>query len=264
MNVPEGNPAPLEDIAALIERVRKLTPARVLAGRVGTSYRTRTQLDLREDHAAAVDAVHAELDLEGDLGAEFVKRWNLVLVQTLANSKNEYLLRPDLGRRLADHSIATILSRCRTGVDLQVVIGDGLSPRAVASQVPALLPLLAEGASRIGLSFGQPFVIRYCRVGVMNDIGVRLKPTVVVLLVGERPGLSTSESLSAYLGFRPEAGQTDAHRNLISNIHAQGTSIADAADRILRLSIQMIARGESGVTIKEDLGSQESPPITHD
>ena len=252
MTVPEGNPAPIDELAALLERIRTLTPARVLAGRIGTSYRTETQLALREDHAVAVDAVHAEFDLERDFGTEFVTRWNLFMVETLAKSKNEYLLRPDLGRRLDDASIAKILDRSPTEADLQVAIGDGLSARAVVSQVPPLLPLLADGAKQLGLSFGQPMFIRHCRVGVMNDLGVHLRPSVVILLVGERPGLSTSESLSAYLGFRPQAGQTDAHRNLISNIHPQGTSTSDAAGRILQLATQMIRLGKSGVDIKEE------------
>lgn len=265
MTSSEGSPSPIEDLATLIEKIRKLTPARVLAGRIGTSYRTETQLDLREDHAIAVDAVHAEFELDRDLGAEFVNKWKLFQVETLAKSKNEYLLRPDLGRRLDEPSIAKILDRCPVGADLQVAIGDGLSAKAVVSQVPPLLPLLADGAKRLGLSFGQPLFIRHCRVGVMNDLGDQLRPAVLVLLVGERPGLSTSESLSAYLGYRPHAAQTDAHRNLISNIHAQGTSTIDAADRILRLATQMIRLGKSGVDIKECLGIDHSlPPLSLD
>lgn len=245
------DPAP-DDLSRLIEAVRALTPARLLAGRVGTSYRTATQLALREDHAAAVDAVHAEIDLMRDLGSEFVAHWALFEVRTRARSKAEYLLRPDLGRLLDDEADG-LLGDCPRGADLQIAIGDGLSSTAVAAQVPALLPLLAAGAKRLGLRIGQPFFIRNCRVGALNEIGRILDPAVAVLLIGERPGLATAESLSAYLAYRPRPGQTDAHRNLISNIHARGTPPPEAADRILRLASQMIRLQLSGVEVKEQL-----------
>ena len=123
----------------------------------------------------------------------------------------------------------------------------------MAVQVPALLPLLVGGATRRGWRFGQPFVVRYCRVGVLNDIGDLLDPAVVVLLIGERPGLATAESLSAYLAYRPRPGHTDAQRNLISNIHARGVLAADAARRILPLAEQMRQTQQaSGVAVKEE------------
>ena len=259
--MPDDLPTPAVNLAALIAAARARTPAKVFVGRVGSSYRTDTQLELREDHAAAVDAVHAEIDLERDLGREFVARWGLFEVSTRARSKAEYLLRPDHGRRL-DGRAAEVLKRCPQGVDLQVAIGDGLSAAAIVAQVPELLPSLAEGAARRGWSFGQPFFIRHCRVGVLNDIGDLLRPTVAVLLIGERPGLATAESLSAYLAYRPGAGQNDAHRNLISNIHARGTRPAEAAARILRLAGQMMRRGLGGVTIKEELpGADDLDPL---
>jgi len=249
---PKKSDPSAEEIAQLVDKVRALTPARVLAGRIGTSYRTATQLALREDYAAAVDAVHAEIDLERDLGAEFLGRWNLFEVRTRARTKAEFLLRPDLGRQL-DADAVELLKACPRGVDIQLAIGDGLSATAVVAQVPALFPLIVKEAERFGLRLGRPFFIRNCRVGVLNDIGRLLEPAVVVLLVGERPGLASAESLSAYLAYRPQPGHTDAHRNLISNIHARGTSPRDAAERILRLALQMIRLGVSGVEIKEQL-----------
>ncbi len=241
-------PAPLPDLAAL---ALARTPARLLVGRVGTSYRTATQLDLREDHAAAIDAVHAEFDLRRDLGPEFVARWGLFEVRSEARDKAEYLLRPDLGRRLDPEAAAAIARDCPSGVAFQVVVGDGLSAAAVAAQVPSLLPLLDAGARDRGWSVGRPFAVRYCRVGILNDLGATLDPAVVVLLIGERPGLATSDSLSAYLAYRPRPGQTDAHRNLLSNIHARGIATADAAARVLRLADRMVRAGSSGVAIKE-------------
>jgi ethanolamine ammonia-lyase small subunit len=252
---------PPTNLASMIAEARARTPARVLVGRAGSSYRTETQLALREDHAAAVDAVHAEIDLDRDLGPEFVARWGLFEVTTRARSKSEYLLRPDYGRRLDDRG-AEALRRCPTGADLQVAVGDGLSSAAVVAQVPELLPMLEEGAARLGWSFGQPFFIRRCRVGVLNDIGDLLRPTIAVLLIGERPGLATAESLSAYLAYRPSSGQNDAHRNLISNIHARGTRPLEAAGRILRLAAQMMGRRLGGVAVKEEpLGVDPFEPL---
>src|SRR5207244_4790065 len=124
---------------------------------------------------------------------------------------------------------------------------------AVAAQVPGLLPLLEAETQRRGWSFGQPFVVRRCRVGVLNDVGEVLDPAVVVLLIGERPGLATAESLSAYLAYRPRAGHTDAQRNLISNIHDRGVLVENAAKRILALTQQMRSLQRTGVDVKEDL-----------
>jgi ethanolamine ammonia-lyase small subunit len=243
----------LADLPEILKKVRAQTPARLLAGRSGAAYRTNTQLELREAHAAARDAVRAELNLLEDLGGNFVGEWNLFEVSSRAASKDEYLLRPDLGRRLNDASRAEVASGCTPGHDLQVVIGDGLSVPAIATQSPRLLPLLYEGAKTRGWSFGQVFVIRHCRVGIINEIGDLLDPKVAVLLIGERPGLATAESLSAYMAYRPKASDTDANRNLISNIHARGVSAERAAQRILDLAATMLKTQTSGFQLREDL-----------
>jgi ethanolamine ammonia-lyase small subunit len=254
------NPEACEHVPDLTQAIRARTPARILAGRAGPAYRTATQLELRQDHAAALDAVHAELDLERDLGKAFIERRALFEASSCARSKSEYLLRPDLGRRLSDNAHEQVRKRCPPGADIQVVIGDGLSATAVKAQVPALLPLLQEGVQAHGWTWGQPFVIRHCRVAVLNEIGDLLKPQVVLLLIGERPGLATAESLSAYLAYRPQSGHTDAQRNLISNIHARGVPPEQAARRILALAAKMIQAQAGGVAVKEDLLSPASPP----
>lgn len=246
-----NEPALPPDDGELVRRVLERTPARLLAGRSGTGYRTATALQLRADHAAARDAVHAELDLKEAFGEDRIAGYSLFGVQTRVGSKAEYLIRPDLGRRLDEASRERIESHCPAGADLQVVIGDGLSAMAVTTQAPTLLDRLREGAKAHGWRFGRPFVVRYCRVGVLNDVGVLLSPHMVVLLIGERPGLATAESLSAYLAFRPRAGHTDADRNLISNIHARGVSIESAAGRILALAESLRAAGRSGVGLTE-------------
>lgn len=237
--------------------VRARTPARLFMGRAGAAYTTATQLQLRADHASARDAVEQEFDLERNLGRQLVRERGLFQVQTQAGSKIEYLMRPDLGRRLNEDARQAIAQRCPPNSELQVIIGDGLSVAAVARQALVLLPLLLEGAARRGWNAGQVFAVRYCRVGVLNDIGKALSPTVAVLLIGERPGLATAESLSAYMAFRPRTSHTDADRNLISNIHARGVPAAAAAARILNLAAQMVQAGFSGAALKEGLTVEE-------
>jgi ethanolamine ammonia-lyase small subunit len=249
------------DLPEIIRGVRARTPARLLTGRAGAGYRTETQLELREAHAAARDAVRDELDLREAFGAAFIERWKPLELRTRARTKQEYLLRPDLGRQFDDASRAQLKAQAQPGVDLQVAIGDGLSVTAVAAQVPALLPLLEEGAKARGWKLGPMLAIHHCRVGILNEIGEVLGPRVAVLLIGERPGLATTESLSAYMAYRPLAGHTDADRNLISNIHARGLGPREAAERILSFAGQMMSAGKSGYTLREQ-GVTRSPRIT--
>jgi ethanolamine ammonia-lyase small subunit len=235
----------------LADRVRAVTTARVLSGRVATSYRTSSLLSLRADHAAARDAVAAELDLSVPPLDALAAAYGIVEVASAAADPVQHLRRPDLGRRLSPAARETLLERCPPGADLQVLIGDGLSASAVAAQVPGLLPLLVDGAAERGWSVGQVFAVRRCRVGILNEVGALLDPAAVVLLVGERPGLGTADSLSAYLAWRPRPGHTDADRNLVAGIHARGLSHAAAAERVLDLVAAMREAGASGVALKE-------------
>jgi ethanolamine ammonia-lyase small subunit len=240
------------DLSERLQKIRARTPARILMGRAGAAYRTNVQIELREAHAAARDAVREEMDLLSVFGEASVRKWELFEVQTRATGKDEYLLRPDLGRHFDESSRLKIQARFSRGSDLQIVVGDGLSVLAVSRQVPALLPLLYAGAESSGWKAGCTFVIRYCRVGILNEIGELLDPRVVVLLIGERPGLATAESLSAYMAYRPREGHSDADRNLISNIHARGVTSTHAAARVLKLAAQMMQAGASGHSIKEN------------
>jgi ethanolamine ammonia-lyase small subunit len=234
-----------------LRKIRAATPARLLAGRVGAAYSTTTQLELRQAHAAAHDAVRAELNLD-NFGAEFLKRWALFEVSSEAKSKDEYLWQPNLGRKFSETSRSEVLRRCPLHSDLQIAIGDGLSVTAVFVQVPALLSALDKGAKARGWSVGQGFVIRYCRVGILNQIGELLVPSVAVLLIGERPGLATADSLSAYMAYRPARTHTDADRNVVSNIHSRGASPENAAMTILDLAAQMMARETSGTKLNAE------------
>ncbi|MDX2035297.1 MAG: ethanolamine ammonia-lyase subunit EutC [Isosphaeraceae bacterium] len=221
------------------------TPARLFAGRAGTSYSTQTLLSLRIDHAAALDAVRAEVD------AKLLRDLDLETFSSRAPDAETYLLRPELGRSLDPAARVEIASRYEHGTDLQICVGDGLSAAAVDRQVPRLLPLLLEGARSRSWRCGRPFFIRRCRVGILNEIGETLDPRVVLLLIGERPGLATAESLSAYLAHRPRVGCTDADRNLISNIHDRGSPPEAASRAILDLVARMMEQGISGVALKE-------------
>lgn len=235
----------------LVRKIRARTPARIFVER-GAAYSTRTELELRAAHASAVDAIWSEFDLERDFSPEFAARWKLFQVSSQAASKSQFLLRPDLGRSLSDAAKEVVMQKCIKSPDVQIVIGDGLSCAAVAAQVPALFPLLNEKIRARGWSVGQSFAVRYCRVGIMNDIGDLIAPRLILLLIGERPGLATADSLSAYMAYSPKSGQTDADRNLISNIHSRGVQIPEAATRIINLAAQMLALRSGGTSVKED------------
>jgi ethanolamine ammonia-lyase small subunit len=236
--------------------VRDLTPARLYLGRAGTSYPTSALLALRADHAAARDAVQAPLPADLDLGLGDERALS---AQSRASSLQEYLRRPDLGRRLSDESRRTLTALSLHAPDVQFVIGDGLSSAAVRVQVPKLLPALVEHCEARDLVVGTAIVVRHCRVGIMNDVGEILAPKVVVLLIGERPGLATAESLSAYFAYRPRPGHTDADRNLISNIHDSGVTIPDAVTRVLAFIDVLMKEERSGVDVKEP---PFAPPVT--
>jgi ethanolamine ammonia-lyase small subunit len=238
-------------LSEFLQKIRERTPARIFTGRAGAAYRTGAQLELRSAHAAARDAVRSEMDLLAAFGEAFVRQWDLFEVQTRAATKDEYLLRPDLGRHFTDAARQQLQQICAGGCDLQIAIGDGLSVPAVSLQVPQLLPPLCAGARERGWTLGHAFVVRHCRVGILNEIGELLEPRVAVLLIGERPGLATAESLSAYMAYRPRSAHTDANRNLVSNIHARGVSPTEAAARILHLASQMMTFQLSGYSLKE-------------
>ena len=259
----DHNPLTAEIWRQTVQKIRARTPARIFVDR-GPAYTTQMELELRQAHAAAVDAVWAEFDLEGDFPASFTAEWDLFEVWTRTSSKSEFLLRPDLGRHLSDSAKDHIRTRCPRAPDLQIVIGDGLSCAALIRQVPLLFPLLQQQGRRRGWKIGQSFVVHYCRVGIMNEIGGLLAPRVLILLIGERPGLATAESLSAYMAYQPHPGHTDADRNLISNIHAQGVHAEHAANLVLDLAARMMAFQLSGTTLKasEQMPNDDQPLIT--
>ena len=197
-------------------------------------------------HAVTQDALHRDVDqkLLDDLG--------LFTVQTnITGGKQEYLLRPDLGRQLNDDAKKVIQEKCVKSPNIQLVVGDGLSAAAVEANVREMFPVIQQGAKSAGLTVGTPFFIKYCRVGVLNDIGELLKPDVVILLIGERPGLGRAESLSAYMAYRPKAGDSDADRDVVCNIFQNGgTNPLEGAAFTIQIAQKMMKHQASGVKLK--------------
>lgn len=229
----------------LLKAVVAATPARLGVWRAGLRPRTETLLKFRADHAAAVDAVFTEVS------DEFLASMGLFAVETQAPDKDTYLTRPDLGRRLTPESVSLLKSKCQQGAQVQVVVADGLSSKAVEANLKDILPALNQSLRHEGLKQGTPFFVRHARVAVMDDIGEALQPECLILLIGERPGLVTAESLSAYLCYRPRHGTIESDRTVISNIHRGGTPPLEAGAYLGSVVKRIIQARASGVKLAQ-------------
>lgn len=244
-----------------LRELRELTPARVALGRAGSSMPTAAMLDFTLAHARARDAVHTGFDVSGvtsglgNLGLE------AIAVHSRAENRQDYLRRPDLGRTLAPESEHMLAGRCGGACRLAIVIGDGLSPAAVNAHavhvVRSLIPRLAAETIEIG----HTVVATGARVALGDEIGAILGAQMMVMLIGERPGLSAPDSLGAYLTFGPRSGVTDAERNCVSNIHGAGLGYDEAGFRIAWLIREGLARQVTGVALKDESGGRNSQPI---
>jgi ethanolamine ammonia-lyase small subunit len=244
---PARTPPPQDEPWA---ELRALTAARIALPRAGASLATAPQLDLRLAHARARDAVHAQLD-EARLVAELAPLGLGVLaVASAAADRQHYLMRPDLGRRLAGNAEARLAAHAGSGHDVAFVIADGLSARAVEMHAR---PLLDAALPRLKEWRIAPLVVvRQGRVAIGDEIARALRADIAVVLIGERPGLSAPDSMGAYLTFKPTPQTTDAERNCISNIRPEGLAYADAAVTLAHLLRAMRARQISGVRLKDD------------
>ena len=228
--------------------LRQLTAARIGLARSGASLATRPLLDLRLAHARARDAVHAPLD--GSALAADLRVLNLpvLVVSSAAKDRSQYLMRPDLGRKLV--SAEPVRADKHIRHDVVFVITEGLSARAMTHAKPLLaeiLPVLAGEAWRTA-----PLIVaRLGRVAIGDAIAAAVRADICVVLIGERPGLSAPDSMGAYLTWRPNKRTTDAERNCISNIRPDGMSYADAAFKLLHLLRAMRAGKASGVALKD-------------
>ncbi len=227
--------------AAVVQQVIEATPARLAQGRVGTRYTTKAYLQLRAEHAIALDAVHSSVD------DDFAKKHGLVDLATKAKDHAEFLLYPDQGRRLNDESRERLAREGTSGADVVIIVGDGLSAAAMMAQAPTLLPALTSALQSQGFSVGKSVFVRHARIGVQDEVGVILRSKSTVILVGERPGLGTGDSLSIYTAYNPRLNQDNAEKNCISNVRALGFPPAEAAVECARLMRRTFDAGGGGV-----------------
>lgn len=236
-------------------QLRRLTPARIALGRTGTSLPTSAQLDFQFAHAQARDAVHLPFDHAG-LSAQLSERGReSLLLHSAALDRNSYLQRPDLGRKLSDDSAQSLrdyLAAHPGGVDLVIVVADGLSALAVHRHTLPFITRLEEQMSGDGWSIAPVVLVEQGRVAIGDEIGQLLGAKMVVMLIGERPGLSSPDSLGLYFTYNPKVGLTDAYRNCISNVRLEGLSYGMAAHRLLYLMREACRRQLSGVNLKDE------------
>jgi ethanolamine ammonia-lyase small subunit len=236
-------------------QLRRLTPARIALGRTGTSLPTSAQLDFQFAHAQARDAVHLPFDHAG-LSAQLGERGReSLLLHSAAVDRNSYLQRPDLGRKLSDESAQALRDYATAhpgGVDLAIVVADGLSALAVHRHTLPFLTRLEEQMSADGWSMAPVVLVEQGRVAVGDEIGQLLGAKMLVMLIGERPGLSSPDSLGLYFTYNPKIGLTDAYRNCISNVRLEGLSYGMAAHRLLYLMREACRRQLSGVNLKDE------------
>ncbi len=225
-------------------KMKSKTPARLGTGHCGARYKTITQLRMRADHAAAQDTVF------NDVPEEFIEKNHFVFVQTLCKDKDEYLTRPDLGRRFDTKEQEIIKKMCGENPKVLIVVGDGLSSSAIEANVEDMIPAIKQGLSNYGINVPDILFVKYARVGSMDAIGEITNADVICILIGERPGLVTAESMSAYITYKPKIGIAESKRTVISNIHKGGTTPVEAGAHTAELIKKMLDKKASGIDLK--------------
>ena len=231
--------------AAAFLALKAKTPARLGVGRAGTRYKTATLLRFRADHAAAQDSVFSLVP------EEFAKANGLIPVKTECRDKDEYLTRPDLGRRFDAENQAIIRQNCQ-GQRVLILIGDGLSSAAIEANALDCAAAIRQGLKTYGIEAGPTLFIQFCRVGASDHIGDLTGCELVCLLVGERPGLVTNESMSAYLTYKPHRGISESKRTVVSNIHRQGVPAIEAGAHIASLIDRILKQKASGIDLVQE------------
>ena len=226
-----------------LERMKKRTTARIGVGKAGARLKTATMLALRADHARAQDSVFADVD------PEFIQRLGLLSIESQAGDRNTHITRPDLGRKLCPKGVDAILAHCTPNPDVQIYASDGLSSAAIEANLEKILPVLTEGLQAKGLKVGTPFYMRFGRVAAEDQVAEVLGAKVVCVLIGERPGLATAESMSAYIVYNSYVGIPEAKRTVVSNIHKDGLTAVEAGAYITEVIQQILDRKASGVDL---------------
>lgn len=219
------------------------TPARIGVWRAGTRPLTKELLKFRCDHAAAIDSVY------GTVAPALLDEFKLFSVDTRYGNTENYLKRPDMGRVITDEGVEKIRANASPKPQVQVVVSDGLSAGALEANLRDVYPALMDSLRSHGLKADTPFFVRGGRVAVMDHIGEILQPEVLVLLIGERPGLVSSHSMSAYMCYRPRRGTVESDRTVISNIHRRGTPPVEAGAYIGSVLKRMLEQRASGVNL---------------
>lgn len=232
-----------DEVSESVQAAKQHTPARIGVGRAGTRPKTKTWLKFRLDHAAAVDAVYGEVT-EG-----LLQKLNVFQVTTKVTDKEEYITRPDLGRRLSDEGKALIQSKCKPNPKVQIIISNGLSASAIEENVQDVYLALQQSLSNLNIEIGTTFYIDKGRVALMDEIGELLQAEVIVYLIGERPGLVSAESMSAYLCYKPRIGTVEAERMVISNIHKGGIPPLEAGAYLGTVVQKILHYQASGVEL---------------
>ena len=222
-------------------RMKAKTPARLGSGKAGPRYKTLTMLRFRADHAAAQDAVFSQVP------EDFGEKNGMISVQTRCRDKDEYLTRPDMGRTFDEENIGIIRQNVTKTPVVQIVVGDGLSSAAITANALDCLAALQDGLKLRRIESGKPIFVRYCRVGAGDAVGDVTGCELVCVLVGERPGLVTDKSMSAYITYKPHSGVSESSRTVVSNIHSQGTPAVEAGAHIAELIETILKRKVSGV-----------------
>ena len=223
---------------------KKSTPARVGIHRAGFRYKTQTMLRFRADHAVAQDAVFT------DVSEEMIKDNNWKLLKTVIKDKDEFLTRPDLGRILSDESIEEIKKLNNKSPKVQVYVSDGLSSTAIEANAVDALKSIEMGLKRHNIEMGAPFFVKYGRVPCMDHVSEITNAEVTAVLIGERPGLATGESMSCYMIYKGKVGNPESLRTVISNIHKNGTPAVEAGAHIADIIKKIIDEKKSGVDLK--------------
>ena len=230
-------------------RMKEKTPARLGSGKAGARYKTLTMLRFRADHAAAQDAVFSQVP------EDFPEKNRLTPVQTECTSKDEYLTRPDKGRRFDEKNARIIRSAIPGKPKVLIVVGDGLSSAAIMANAMDCKAAIQDGLQLRNIEYGPDLFVRYCRVGAGDAIGDITDCDLVCMLVGERPGLVTDKSMSAYITYKPHTGVSESARTVVSNIHSQGTPAVEAGAYIAELIEKILTKKVSGVGLHTGAGA---------
>ncbi|BCN29361.1 ethanolamine ammonia-lyase subunit EutC [Anaeromicropila herbilytica] len=228
----------------ILRKAKETTPARIGIGHIGARYKTTPMLRFVADQAAASDAVFTEVS------KEVIKRLGVIEIKTKCKNKNDMITRPDWGRIIEEDQQQILRDKCIPNPQVQIYFGDGLSSPSIEANIPDLFPTIKKGLEHEGVSIGTPFFVRYCRVNTARTIAPLLGAEVACVLIGERPGLITAESMSAYIAYKPHIDMQESEYTVVSNISRYGMPPVEAGEHIVDLILEILAKKKSGVNLK--------------